>query len=471
MNIISRLKGKVPALGIRTKVVGIVLGLTIVLMLCTVFYVHTILRDALAEQLDQKSISIARDVAARSVEPLLTGNIFNLHQLVYHTLENNKDVAYVFFTDDDGNVLIHTFKEYFPPDLLDVKHEISKKGYSLKKFQTEEGVLWEVAVPVFPSQEPGKVARVGVVDYSLQDALATATRRLLLIFAATFVIVSTIVFFITTFTTIRPLNSLLKSVQAVAGGDLSQKVKVSSKDELSALAEAFNIMTGRLAQAQLARDRLLKRLISSQEEERRRISRELHDETGQMLNTLMISLSLLQESSNLDELEQKTVEFRRLLLQSLEQVRLLVWRLTPAPLVDLGLKAALETFVSKYRESAGWEIDLQIEGLEKRRLSPEIEICIYRVTQEALTNIARHADAENVNILLDCRKEILLLTIEDDGVGFEPEEFKEENVQGTGASFGLISMRERISLVGGEFKIISSPGYGTTLDINIPLLP
>ncbi len=467
MNFLSRLRRKIPTPGIRAKVIGIVLGATMLLTLSTLLYVNTILRITLDDQLDQKTISLTRDVAARSMEPILTNNIFKLHQLAYNTMDNNDDVIYVFFIDDTGNILAHTFKDYFPPDLLTIEHEGSGAGNSLRKFQTEEGVLRDAAAPVFPGPDPEETVRVGLVDYSLQEALAASTQRLLLISAITFVIMSIIVYFITTLTTIKPLNSLMNLVQAVAQGDLSQRATVKSGDELSSLANNFNAMTQQLAQAQEARERLMQRIIHSQEDERRRISRELHDETGQMLSTLMISLHFLETCTNLNELKQKTAEFRQLLLKSLEQVRLLAWKLTPAPLIDLGLKAAIESNINKYRDY--WEINLRMEGLEHHRFPPETEVSIYRVTQEALTNIARHARAKNVDILLDCQGDKLLVTIEDDGVGFDLEKLEEESELKT--NLGLVSMQERISLAGGKLKIESSPGKGTTLHVSIPLLP
>ncbi len=467
MNFLSRLRRKIPTPGIRAKVIGIVLGATMLLTLSTLLYVNTILRITLDDQLDQKTISLTRDVAARSMEPILTNNIFKLHQLAYNTMDNNDDVIYVFFIDDTGNILAHTFKDYFPPDLLTIEHEGSGAGNSLRKFQTEEGVLRDAAAPVFPGPDPEETVRVGLVDYSLQEALAASTQRLLLISAITFVIMSIIVYFITTLTTIKPLNSLMNLVQAVAQGDLSQRATVKSGDELSILANNFNAMTQQLAQAQEARERLMQRIIHSQEDERRRISRELHDETGQMLSTLMISLHFLETCTNLNELKQKTAEFRQLLLKSLEQVRLLAWKLTPAPLIDLGLKAAIESNINKYRDY--WEINLRMEGLEHHRFPPETEVSIYRVTQEALTNIARHARAKNVDILLDCQGDKLLVTIEDDGVGFDLEKLEEESELKT--NLGLVSMQERISLAGGKLKIESSPGKGTTLHVSIPLLP
>ncbi|MFU8794933.1 MAG: histidine kinase [Dethiobacteria bacterium] len=469
MNKLLRLNRKLPAPGILFKLIAIVLGATILVTLSAIFYMHTFLITTLADQLDKRTISIARDVAARSTEPILTNNIFMLYQLAHQTMENNEDLIYVFYLNNSGDIMAHTFKDYFPPDLLTVEHETGAGNNGIKKFQTEEGVLRDAAVYVFPGPDPDITVRVGLVDYRLQEALTESTRRLLLVSAITFVLMSFGIYFIATYTTIKPLNSLLKLVQAVTQGNLSQRVTVNSRDELSILAEAFNDMTRQLEQSQQTRNLLMKKIIHSQEDERRRISRELHDETGQMFCTLMISLEFLENADNLSELKQKAAEFRQLLQQSVEQVRHLAWQLTPAPLIDLGLKSALELIIKYYRDSAGWKITLQIEGMENRRLPSEIETSVYRAIQESLTNISRHASAENVAVLMNCQKNKLLVKIKDDGVGFDLKKQAEE--RGVKSSMGLISMQERISLVGGKLEIESSPGRGTTLSILISLPP
>lgn len=454
--------------GIRTRVIGIILGVTLIFTLVTVIYTHTTLQQTMEEQLDRKGMSLAQNQAARSVEPVLTNNIFELNELAYETLENNDDVVYVFLEDHEGNILAHTFQDYFPPELKEIEHDIEgNTGVSLRKFSAEDGVLRDIAVPVFETPEPDVKVRMGVMDYSIQAALTSITYQTLGISAATFVVLSILVYLFTTATTVRPLNSLLNSVQAVSQGDLSQEVKVNTRDELSQLAQAFNNMTRRLKHTREVRDSLLKRIINTQEEERHRISRELHDDTGQALNTLLISLQLLESSRDSSEFQQRSKELRDLLLQTLEQVRLLAWRLSPTPLADLGLKAALESFLNKYEEYTGWELQVNFEGLERRRLPSEIEASVYRIVQEALTNISRHAGARKVHVQVKALSHLLTVNITDDGAGFNAEDFNLE--ESTQKSLGLTSMQERAALVGGTFQIDSASGKGTTVYVEVPL--
>ncbi|GEM_PF-2279699 len=453
--------------GIRVKIIAIVLGITLILTLITMVYAHTALRARLEEQLNEKSVSMAQNLAARSVEPALTNNIFDLYDLAYSTKEGNQDVFYVLMVDNEENILVHTFQDYFPPDLFQVEHTLSgSESVDVQKFTTEKGILRDVAAPVFEGPDPEIMVRLGVIDYSVQSAISDTTWQILLISLLTFLVTGTGVYFISTVTFIKPINSLLNSVKAVSEGDLSQQVKVNTGDELSELADAFNSMTQRLSQTKKTRDSLLGKIINSQEEERQRVARELHDETGPTLSTLMISLKFMEDSKDTAELKEKIEDFRQLLMQSLEQVRLLAWKLTPTLLVDLGLKAALESFIDRYwRNQEGWEINLQIHGLDERRLPSEIEVSIYRVVQEALTNIYKHAQASKVWIFINATTDMAEVVIEDNGIGIDLENFNRESKIG----MGLTSMQERIELVGGTFFLESSPNQGTAIKIEIPL--
>ncbi len=457
----------ISAIGLRGKVICIVFGVSVLLTIVSVVFLQTSFRSAIGDQLDQNAVTTIRNLTARSKEPILTDNIFMLYQLAYDTVEKNDDIIYVYYRDSDDNVLIHTFKEYFPPDLLTVEHEFGGEQYSLKSFQTEEGILIDTAAPVFTGPEPEITVHVGFVDYSIQAAVFSATRQLITVAGTTFLAAGVLVYLFTTYTAIRPIESLLESVREVTRGNLSQRVSVNSSDELSVLADEFNSMTDQLSKTRQSRDNLIKKLISSQEEERKRIARELHDNTGQSLSTLMLSLHLLEKSGSEDEFKQKAEEFRNLLRQTINQVRFVSWQLSPTPLDKLGLVDAVHSFVKKYEETAGWGVNLHTRGLDNVNLPPEVEINIYRVIQEALTNISRHAQAESVDISISKDRNTLELTIEDDGIGFDPAGFNQEN--GPKITLGLNTMKERVGLLGGSLDITSEAGKGTRIKVIIEL--
>ncbi len=451
---------------IRTKMVGLVLVVILSLTLVNLFAVRSTLESALADQLEESAISITRDVASRSTDFILTNNLYALHRLTQDTLINNEDLRYVFFLDSQGNIMTHTFTEGVPAELLEANYLAADQQFNLKTFQTEEGVLRDVAAPVFDEQ--GEIVRIGVLDHSLQRALLASTRQMVVSSTITFIVAGFFVYLLTTITTIKPINALLNKVQAVSQGDLSAQVSVNTGDELSELADAFNAMTKSLDEAQRSRNSLMKRMISSQEDVRRRVARELHDETGQTLATLLISLRLIEEAEHTEELQVKTAEFRKLLLHSLDNVRLLAWEMSPIPLADLGLRAALEELLQKYSQKEGWKVEKEFKRVDRLNISSEQETTVYRVMQEALTNAAKHAEASEISVSLDCSNDLEIIAIfKDNGKGFDPLTLNKVELRKS--SIGLASMEERISAVGGTLSIDTYPGEGTTIVCRIPL--
>jgi signal transduction histidine kinase len=205
----------------------------------------------------------------------------------------------------------------------------------------------------------------------------------------------------------------------------------------------------------VARDSL-RRVVAGQEVERRRLARELHDETGQALTSILLGLRAVEDagSANVDEL-------RALVVATLQDVRRLAVQLRPKALDDFGLVAALERLVQTFSESSGINTELEA-NIGEERLPSDVETTIYRIVQEALTNIVKHADATRVSILVVRRDALVTAVIEDNGRGFDPATERDD-------SLGLEGMRERVELHDGRLTIEAAPGSGTTLRIEVPL--
>jgi len=232
-------------------------------------------------------------------------------------------------------------------------------------------------------------------------------------------------------------------------------------DEDVRLAEAFaaRAAVGVDLSERVARD-ALRRVVSAQELERRRLARELHDETGQALTSILLGLKSLEDAKNDDELAASTSRVRELVVATLQDVRRLAVELRPKALDDFGLVPALERLVETFREQTGIQVDLE-PRLGEERLPSDVETTLYRITQEALTNVVKHADAKHVSIVLTRRNGSVSAVIEDDGRGFSEG-------QGSDNRLGLLGMRERVALVDGRLIVESSPGSGTTLSIEVP---
>lgn len=205
-------------------------------------------------------------------------------------------------------------------------------------------------------------------------------------------------------------------------------------------------------------------VLSAHEAERKRIARELHDDTAQALTSILVRLRLLERSTVDETVKRNVEELRELTGGALESVRRMAVDLRPAALDDLGLVAALRSYCEKFSRNWPIPVDVTSSGL-KRRLPREVELVLYRVLQEALTNVVKHSGARSASVSLRRRSNVVTMTISDDGRGFDLAAVG--STEGTG--LGLFGMRERLALVGGSAEIDSLVGRGTTITARVPL--
>jgi signal transduction histidine kinase len=211
----------------------------------------------------------------------------------------------------------------------------------------------------------------------------------------------------------------------------------------------------------VARD-TVRRVIEAQETERRRLALELHDETGQALTSILLGLKAIRAADTEQDAEQAEADVRSLVVQALQDVRALAVELRPSALDDYGLVPALQRLAETFSARSG--IETSVETSVEGRLRPEIETTLYRVVQEALTNIVKHAGARHVSIVVSSRGRTVAATVDDDGRGFLADEVRQE-------ALGLLGMRERLALVSGTLTVESSPESGTTVVAEVPLAP
>jgi signal transduction histidine kinase len=226
-------------------------------------------------------------------------------------------------------------------------------------------------------------------------------------------------------------------------------------------------MTEQVAQLEayrLGARALASRILNAQEAERVRVSRELHDDTGQALTLLLIRLHLVERRSTEPEVQRELAELRRLVGETLDGVRRLAVHLGPSVLEDLGLRSAIEWLGDRVRDETGLTVNVSIEG-DCDAVPPETAVAIFRVAQEALTNIVRHAQARHIDMRVSTSAESLELAVTDDGCGFAVDEARAR----PSASVGLFGMSERVALVGGRFEIASRRGIGTTVHLVVPV--
>ena len=638
----NRVIAWVLGVSVRVKIMGIVLGLVLLLGVGVIIQVLRVSRATLSRELDERAVSIARDVAARAADLILIEDFVSLRDLVLDSLTTNKDVRYIFVLDGRGNVLAHTFGHFLPPDLQVANSGTEYAGgFRIQRLASEEGILHDVAVPIFEGR--AGVIRVGMLEERLERILSGTTKRLLLLIAAVSLF-GVVAAYLPTIILTKPLLELKNVAEGVGRGDFRTRARVRFGDEIGQLTATFNAMVdsleafrrevmrrneelatlniiaatvsqslelqkvledaldkvleimrlshgeillfdaesgsivprvyrgissqlaleiqafsvgegipGLVAQLEqpalieddLAADprflrrslvareglksmvsvplrsknrvvgvldlfssnvlsltpeqlrllvaigdqigvavenarlleelktkeqmrlQLLEKVITAQEDERKRVARELHDETGQSLTSMIVGLKVLESMANLPEITEKAAELRALGGEILRDVHDLAFQLRPSVLDHLGMVAAIQRLVEDYSQKVGFHIDLQVFGFDGRRLPPATETALYRLVQEALTNVTKHAQAKNVSVILRRGEASVLAIVEDDGKGFNVAE-----VMGYAAKekkLGLYGMEERAALVGGKLTIESTPGKGTTVFVDVPL--
>ena len=301
----------------------------------------------------------------------------------------------------------------------------------------------------------------------------------------------------------RPLGALTASAERLAAGDLSLPVPLPPEDagrddETGRLARAFETMrvalaasmdevtqanatlerrvAARTAQLQklyaelqdrdARRAELVRKLLSAQEDERRRIARELHDETCQTVTALAVGLDTVRRAGSPEEASAKLEDARALTSRTLDGLHRVIFDLRPSVLDDLGLVSAVRWWVDRHLTPAGITARLEIENLEDR-LPPTVEIPVFRAIQEALTNVVRHSGAKTVLVQMSRESGTLSVDVEDDGKGFTPADVATPSE--TGQGLGLLGMRERIEILGGTLTLDSSPGAGTHVAFTVPV--
>lgn len=290
---------------------------------------------------------------------------------------------------------------------------------------------------------------------------------------------------VTTRHVVKPTEQLTAAAGRMARGDLTSPIDVRADDEIGLLAESLEEMRRQLAAARDATERtkaelerrvadrtlrlkqLLGKTINAQEEERRRLARELHDETAQTLAALTITLDRARDGLSEPSADPLALigEARTTAARLLAETRRLILGLRPAVLDDLGLLPAIRWYAETTLADAGVEVAIEPADTPGR-LPADLEVALFRIVQEAITNIARHARAQHVSIRFAFESGLVTVTIVDDGVGFDVERAAARTPRDS-ASVGLIGMQERVRLLDGEIDVQSSPSGGTTIIVRV----
>lgn len=301
----------------------------------------------------------------------------------------------------------------------------------------------------------------------VHDQNETASLLLIGAFALVGIVLSLTVNFVVLQAAFQPLDRLAEVAEVIKSGDFSKRVRPSlfSDPQLARLASSFNETLDELGKDRDQLRELTSQIIHAQEDERKRIARELHDDTAQVLFAQLLRLAALKSSEDhilrdaAEMLEASTVE-------AIEGVRRLALELRPPALDDLGLREALADLAQRYGEQGGIEVNYQWHG-HRGRLPHELELVLYRIAQEAMTNVAKHSGADRAEIILDRDVDKVVLRVTDNGRGFDPAAVTSRDERGLG--LGIFGMVERTTLVGGSLHLEHTSPTGVTVVAVVPL--
>ncbi|ACB84244.1 ATP-binding protein [Natranaerobius thermophilus] len=474
---INKIKNKI---GIKEKIIAIVVIIVLMLGIWTVVQVRSTTSSALNEYLQRHGISIAKNVSTRSENYLLTNDRYRLHQLVSETMDNNSDVEYLFIEGAGGTVEISSFANELPDNLKQVNTVEENEEYNIQPLNTEHGLVYDIAVPIFEG-------RIGTVRLGMStseiDQLVHQICSNIWLTVLIVSIVGLITAYLLSLIIINPIYRLVSATEQVAKGHLHGIPLVVTNDEIGKLSLSFKKMIEglkslrennescwvQLEKKEEMRKKLLNKMMSAQEEERKKISRELHDGTGQSLTTLKLALKQISETNDLEEAKRMSEELRELTGDVIDEIKSLARDLRPSVLDDLGLDYALEKYLKEIQGRTGVSTEFWFQADQGLKLEPEISTNIYRIVQESVNNSIKHADASKIDVIVKTISSQLIVIIEDDGKGFDLEQFSDNYKQNETRGLGIFGMEERAELIGGHLAIESTPGDGTAVYLKINL--
>ncbi len=446
-----------------------ILPLTLVLVAITFTGVYShqqAMRDFVAERDAAMASLYARQIDDALAHGAVLLNGGGLAFVIQDAKVGKSGVIYV--VDEEGRALFHPNPAVVGTDLSSnpaVRRAIGAMAgtvdgrfpdgtETIASFATVGETRWRVLV-----EEPVADVIVPILRFS----------SIVPILVGAAVLLSLIVIFFSVRTVVRPLQRLADASAQITGGDFTGlQTDVGGVEEVRNLQRALRDMVERIRGYQESMRDYIEGITQGQEAERARLSRELHDETVQDLIAADQRLQMAQRALERgdDQAALSTLhESRKVCQETLGELRRLIRALRPVYLDDLGFLPALEMLVQEV-QGEGQEADLVVWG-EPRRLHPDVELAAFRVAQEALTNALQHSAARKVSLTVSFGQRELTLTVEDDGVGFEPPDVQSTLTRE--GHFGLVGMRERVLLLGGRLDIASRPGAGTRVTARFPV--
>jgi len=490
-------------LSLRTKLTLLIESLVVILVVVTGVITTMREKETLESELRKRGLALASDLAKFTARPLLSQDLPTLRRYVTHSMEQDH-VRYVVVLDPHGKVVMHS-------DLAQVgktyKDNVSLAAVNAKApgcthLSSQGELYYDIFTPIQVSDVRLGTVRLGYSYMAVEKEIVKARQQIFIIGVVTIIIGGVVAYLLATFIS-APIKKITEATKKVANGDLFTRLAIKRNDEIGTLAYSFNKMAedlgrhhkhleelveGRTAELETANVQLLEEITerkraeedlkqsherlrdlashlqSIREEEGRRIAREIHDELGQALTALKMDIHWINYRLPRDQplLLEKTKTMSKLVDITIQSVRRISSDLRPGLLDDFGLSAAIEWQVNEFSNRTGIQCGM-VSDPEDIVLDQVCSIALFRIFQEALTNIARHANATEVEVILKEMAGKVELRVHDNGKGITEKQVSDAR------SFGLIGMRERVYYLGGDLIISGTLNKGTTVKASIPI--
>ncbi|AEE15282.1 putative signal transduction histidine kinase [Thermodesulfobium narugense DSM 14796] len=445
-------------------------------LICTLallLFMKYTLTQNLLENLNKRMQTTCSDIEYSIIDSIATNNSIEANRILKNIKQQNKEIVYIYIQRPFGRILASTFEDGFPIELLSLTSSNEKL---VRTFNTKEGTLYDLNYPLLGGSF-GTI-HIGYSHNLIKDRINNFILQSLF-FSFIVIVVSLMLFLFLTRSIVRNINKLIYLAKRVSVGDFDTRVDIRSKDELELLAKSMNSMANDLKihkierlkmeerlkkeEEEKKRKELLRREISSLEKERKRISMEIHDGVMQTLASGQINLFHVINSDKIPEdLRERLKISYNIFKDATNDLRNLTINLRPRILEEVGLKRSIETLLERAEQSNNLDVELIFDIRSK--LQDYLELSLFRIIQEAINNVIKHANASFVSVIIKENDDRIELTIEDNGSGFEInyEDKKYTN------SFGLIDMKERAESLGGSLNIEKKKEGGTKIYASIP---
>lgn len=448
-----------------------------ILMGCIFMYTTKVM---LRQELDQygKDTILALNIAINN--DVLLDNKFAIYEQLVDTLNQNEQIKYIIVTSPEGKIISSTFVKGFPvglPVYREKSQEYENELFDIVVYDSNEGNIREYMYT--PNNNIIGSIRVGLKESIMLEIMK---EKFIQIILTIFIIcvVSSILATYYAWHFLQPIEMLSKAVKEISKGNYDISVDRIGNDELGYLMQIFNNMARRLSKKERENTYLLSelrkkeehnsllmaQLFRAQEDERQRISQELHDGTSQTMVSILTYLRILHDKLTTKEQKDFLAGIRELISQTLDSIRALAVNLHPPLLKDLGLIVAIEKFLDMVQQtSTDIKIKFEYQG-DFSKLPDMLALVCYRIIQEGITNIVKHANARRAKVKIFYEETKIRMEIIDNGIGFDEETAQRAKLN---QHLGLRSMQKRIELLQGEFEIISKMNEGTIIKIVIPV--